>query len=185
MENKLRMKFESRNQSLADLGFISLDLNQLIFFSELLNDGAIEALENNFFNAHGYQLTRHNKLLEEYSNNIRIVDVKNGCIEIIFDGVSLLTSILIPFVALKVSRHLDKKDERLKFEINPEDERLASLINKYSEGLFGKEDKDLSWLFEKLSSEGYSISSNYEDHYVIQKVLDKYEKRIVKIITKY
>lgn len=185
MNNEVKIKFESKAKSLFDLAYVSLDLNQILVFGELLNDEKYDEMKNMYLEKGPFKLTRQSKILRQYSKNIQVVSIREGSIEIILTGISILSTAIITYLGTKINRELAKIDEELIFEVNPKDQYLNELIEKYEKGDFGKNKESLNWLIEFLSHKGYSTEVITDNAFRIKKVMDEYEKKIIKIISKH
>lgn len=185
MDNEIKIKFESKAKSLFDLAYVSLDLNQILVFGELLNDQKYDEVEKMYLEKGSFKLTRQNEILRKYSENIKVISIREGSIEIILTGMSILSAAIITYLGIIINRKLAKEDEELIFEVNPKDQYLIEFLEKYEKGDFGKDNKSLNWLIEFLSNKGYSTEIISGNAFRIKKVMDKYEEKIIKIISKY
>lgn len=80
---------------------------------------------------------------------------------------------------------MDHYKEEVTFEISSDDKYLQKLIEEVGQGYYGLEDNGLKWLLNQLEGKGYSIEVIQKDVYRINKVINKYEKRITRTIKKY
>ncbi|MED5238510.1 MAG: hypothetical protein VX379_02935 [Pseudomonadota bacterium] len=113
-----------------------------------------------------------------------IVDVKKGSVAVAVAGATFIAAIVMPVVAIKVQRELEKEDQMVRFEISPQDESIKAHLQSYANGNFGRGEEGLTALFEVLQRLNYSVQISGEDIYSIEHVTNKYAQRMVKTIRK-
>ncbi len=180
----MQIKLDFKNNTLYELGYLATDINQLIVFCVLFENGNHEELEKIFVGTGNYALTRDTKVLKENRNSAEIKYIKDGSIVIGISVASLLATIIIPLIVHNVEKKINEKENYYVFEIALEDERLSKLLEEFEKGSYGKEIESLQWLLNSLSRSGYNVSIKSKDIYVIHNIINKYEKKIIKMIKK-
>lgn len=181
----LKVHFSTEDNSLFELGYISIDLFHLTVFAELLENEDNYNLDKLFFYPkRGYLLTRNSPILNEYKDIVKIKNLKDGSIEIVLSGLSLTAAIIMPIVAVKVQENIRRESERITFEISAEDPQLSTLIDDFSRGDFGHAEDDFNWLLDTLGQLGYNVQIIAQDIYRVSKIIKGYERRIVKTLKK-
>ncbi|TVX95188.1 hypothetical protein [Cohnella terricola] len=190
MENhgyELTLKFDLGENSLYDLGYLSIDIYHLIVFSELLerrDSEGIDMVYNSSRVKSRFPLTREDNVLKNFRNKAIIKSVRNGSIELTIAGLSLISSIIVPFIIYKLQKRDLRSDQNYLFEVNANDRDLNHIIDSFRDGYYGRGPSSINWLFDILSRNGYDISFGGTDQFVIRKVLERYENRIIKIVEK-
>jgi len=185
MPDEIKIYFGDDLANLFDVGYISTDIHQLISFTSLLEDNNIEDI-NKYFLENKYGLTRYSKVLsQEKMKKSRISDVKKGSVELIIAGVSLVSSIVMPIVAIKVSKYFERRNEQVNFNIKVNDTRLQRLLDDYEQGYYGDGENGLQSIIRLISHAGYNIDIISDNTYTVEHIVEKYTKRIVKTIKKY
>lgn len=180
---ELTLRFDFGNNSLFDLGYISIDIFHLIVFSELIQNNEFDKMERFFINnKNPFSLTRDSVFLKSFRDQALIKSVRNGSIEIIISEVSLVATVLIPYIIYKLQKRDNHKSQKYYFEVNSNDTELNILIDRFKEGYYGRGDESIQWLFNTLNNRGYDISIRGMNSFAINKVIERYERRIVKII---
>ncbi|OBR91577.1 hypothetical protein CLRAG_29410 [Clostridium ragsdalei P11] len=183
---KLRIHLDFGDNSLYDLGYLSIDIYQLIVFSRLIEDNDRHSLEKYFYGSRrSFMLTRNSSILKKYRNSANVEHMEDGSIVIDIAQVGLVATIIVPFVAMYVQEQIKKYSEEVTFEINSQDKQLQKIIEEVGQGYFGLEDEGLKWLLNMLENRGYSIEVINKDVYRINKVMTNYQRRIVRTIKKY
>ncbi len=180
-DQKLEVYFGTGIANLYDVGYLATDIQQLITFSEMINDSDKENIDK-YFGDKVKGLNRYAKPLERYGTRSEITDVRKGSLALILSGMAVATSIIVPIAIAKVQRQLQKEDLETTFEISPEDENLKTHLNAYAKGEYGTGLEALNYLFEMLSRLNYNTSAVAEHVYRIEHVTDKYAGRMVKTI---
>ena len=66
----------------------------------------------------------------------KIKDVRNGSIEVIIAGASLVTSILMPLIQIKIQEFYKKQEKPpIKFEFNKGNKFVSDALDKYENSL--------------------------------------------------
>jgi len=178
---ELRIKFGSGISNLYDIGYLTTDIQQLVAFADLLEQGDISAVEK-YFGERIRGLNRYAKVLEETGRKSLVTDARPGSLELDVGPLALAASIIIPIAIAKVEHLLRQENLATTFEINPADEKIRKHIAAYSEGKYGRGQKALNNLFEALSRNEYNITVIAEHVYRIEHVTDKYAARMAKTI---
>jgi hypothetical protein len=81
---------------------------------------------------------------------------------------------------------LEKRDEKLVFEIAAEDHQLQAFLCEIEQGCYGFDERGWEWFFERLPKLGYGVEVINKDAYRITKeVAEKYQQRIVRTLPRY
>ncbi len=179
----MKIYFDSKLSNLYDLGYLTTDLHQVLSYSELIS---IQSLENaeKYFGEDARPLNRYAKPLKSHRLSSEIRGVERGSLVLWIAGAGLVSSIVMPIVAIKVRHALEKKGMTIKFEVSPEDQNLQKHLQSYENGNFGTGERGLKNFFETLSKINYSVGITTEDVYSIEHVTNKYAQRMVKTIEK-
>ena len=179
--NKLKIYFGSELSNLYDVGYLSTDIQQIIAFSEMINNSDLENVEK-YFGEPVKGLNRYAKPLEKFAKSSEIIWVRKGSLELVISGMGLASAIIVPIAIAKVQHQLKKEGIERRFEISPEDKNLRIHLNAYERGKFGHGIEALNYLFEVLSRLKYKTSIVAEHAYRIDHVTDKYAGRMVRTI---
>lgn len=183
IEMTVKFDFGNENNSLFDLGYIAIDLYHLIVFSELLENNGDKEIESLFLNKNNlYSITRESTLLKKYRDRAIVKSVRNGSIELVIAGVSVVAPIIASYIIYKKQKKDLEESHRYYFEISTNDEELNKLLNDFKAGYYGKGIDSLQWLLDSLSNRGYDITMNGNNAFVIKRVVERYERRMVKIL---
>ncbi|WP_417213945.1 hypothetical protein [Alcanivorax sp.] len=180
-EQNLEVYFGTRIANLYDVGYLATDIQQLIAFSEMVNEADAESIEK-YFGEKTKGLNRFAKPLERYGKSSEITDVRKGSLALILSGMAVAATIIVPIAIAKVQRQLEQEGLETTFEISPEDENIKTHINAYASGQYGTGIDALNYLFEMLSRLNYNTTVVAEHVYRIEDVTDKYAGRMVKTI---
>lgn len=168
-----------------ELGYFSTDLYQLIVFSELMQNERFSLIDENFLSSsQNFIMTRNNYLLREFRNRAQIKSINNGCIELVIAGVSCMATIIVPCLIYRLQAKKNKSQE-IFFEISTNDSELNEFLYEFNKGHYGKGSEGLTWLFKRLEEKGYSVTSSGEHVFNIERIIERYEKRTIKLINKY
>ena len=150
----LRVYFGAEISNLYDLGYLSIDLYQLIVFSELMQEGDHEQIDK-WFGENTRSLNRNASGIKAYRKVSEIREAKNGSLELFVAIGSLLTSIIVPLVQTYMQRNLGSR--QVAFEIGVDDQNIQQALRTYANGTFGTGPQSLEMLFAALGQLGYSI----------------------------
>lgn len=182
----MKLRFDFGVNSLYEIGYLLIDIYHLVVFSELLEQQNFKTLDDLFFEPRrGYVLTRNNEILTEFRNSAKVEHIRDGCVEIVIGGLGVVASTIIPFVVAKVQDNARRREERITFEIDADDQELRNLIEGVGQGYYGFEEDGTRWLLKTLANRGYNIEVQNQDVYKITKVLNNISKRMVKVIPKH
>lgn len=115
----------------------------------------------------------------------RISDVKKGSVELTVAGIGVVSAVVMPIVAIHVSKYFKRRNETINFNIKVGDIRLQQLLDEYEEGYFGNGQDGLDSIIRILSHANYNIEAISNNTYNIEHMINKYTKRIVKTIKKH
>lgn len=177
--NTMKVKIDMEELSVYELGYLTVDISQLLVFCKLLEERDNELLNKSFFNDNPFRLTRDSKVLKDYAYDFEVVDINKGCIEIIIGGVGAAATVIMPFVMHEVK----KRNSKYKFLIDSTDKDLKDLLDAFEKiKKKGEDEENLKWLMEMLHYRGYDIDISPDNIYKIQKVIGIYARRIERII---
>jgi len=182
-EQTLVLRFAGTAPSLYEVSYIGIDVYQVLAFSKLVDAGDRETLDY-YFGQAPPPLNRYVDVLRAYRDTAPRVTVRRGSYEILLEQAPLLAAVLIPILAIYVQRRLSRFDETVIFEVAVEDEELQQLLEVFAKGAFGAGEPALRELFEALGHRGYNITAKQKDLFVIEHVLTRYSRRIVKTLKK-
>ena len=185
LEPQLRVYFGSAISNLYAVGFLSTDIHKLITFSEAIQqpdgspDAPMDSAEiDNWFN----YTTRFTRVLAEYSASSKIQTARNGSLELVIAGMSLVSSIVVPIALARAQNELKNTGVNVQFEVSPTDKVLDRHIRMYASGAYGTGVDGLNSLFEMLSALGYNVSVAPTNVYRIHRALNTCTRRIVKTV---
>jgi len=181
-EYKLDIYFGSEIANLYELGYLTIDLQQLQSYSRLISEKNIEQAEK-YFGEKSRPINRYSSQLTKGTKS-EIINVKKGSIELAIAGATLIAAVVMPIVAIKVQQELKYENQLVRFEISPQDESIQTHLQAYAKGNYGYGEKGLEALFEILQRLNYSVQITREDIYSIEHVTNKYAQRMVKTIKK-
>jgi hypothetical protein len=186
LEPQLRVYFGSAICNLYAVGFLSTDIHKLIAFSEAIQQrnavpGELaETSEDadSWFN----HTNRYARVLSQYSASSKIQRARNGSLELLIGGMSLVSSIVVPIALARAQNKLQKDGLSMQFDVSPTDKVLDRHIKRYARGDYGAGAEGLNNLFDTLSALGYDVSGISGNMYRIQRALSTCTKRIVKTV---
>jgi hypothetical protein len=183
--NELRIYFGGKLANLYDVGYLSVDLYQLIAFGELIEQGDDAAIES-WFGEKARPFNRYASVLEKSRESSRIQRAREGSLELVIAVGSLLSSIIVPLVVMYLQRGADQRapQQEANFEVSVNDPRLQHILTMYGQGQFGQGAAGLERLFRELRERGYDVRLRGRDAYVIDDVLRRYSKRIVRTVAR-
>ena len=186
-EYELMMNFNFKNNSLYELGNVLVDINHVLTFCELIDEGHVSYAirtysDSNFRN-------QDSKFLD-ISNKFRIEHISKGSIEIVVAGMSFLGAVILMLLARYVQKSDEKRNEMIRFDIrcNERDIDFAkAIIDKYAR--FGLDGANINDLMKALQNYRYDVRSDSyrSDTYIITEaeadkisnILMSYADRIV------
>jgi hypothetical protein len=180
-DQNLEVYFGAGIANLYDVGYLATDIQQLIVFSEMINESDIENIEK-YFGENVRGLNRYAKPLEKYVKSSKIIDARKGSLALVLSGMAVAATIIVPIAIAKVQRQLHQEGLETTFEISPEDESIKTHLNAYASGKYGTGIDALNYLFEMLSRLNYNTTVVAEHVYRIEHVTDRYAGRMVKTI---
>ncbi|MBM7661716.1 hypothetical protein JOC85_002519 [Bacillus mesophilus] len=185
LEFELTIKINKEKNTLFELGYISLDILQLVVLGELIEQEKTEKAEDIFLKKKPYgYFTRDSLFLREYKERAIIKELRKGSIILVISGISATAAIINLIVQHKVRKNTHK-NETIYFEVSSNDDRLNDLLESYDNGNYGKGGEGFKWLNKQLLQMGYSVRLKDKDAYIIEKVSEEYKNRIIKTIKKY
>jgi hypothetical protein len=173
-EYRVRVRFGDKLMDLFHIGYLSVDLVQLIAFAERLEERDLPDQD----------LADLPRFVWRYAVTTeargRIVSTKVGSLEQVVAVGSFLASVLMPLVQIRVQRQIGN----MQFEVEAEDEELSKALRIYAEGGFGKGPDAINNLFAALSQMGYRVHLRGTDAFAIDSMLEVTARRIVRTIQK-
>ena len=183
MDHKIKIHFGGELANLYEVGYLSIDLYQLITFSDLIEQGEIEKAKE-YFGKKPKPMNRYHSLLKISKAKSEIVDVRKGSIELMIAGISVSAAIIMPLVQVVAQKYLNHRCATVTFEFSPQDESLKRMIDAYAKGEFGRGQEGFDTLFTLLQRRNYNVSCLSENIYQVEYVVDKYAQRMVRTINR-
>jgi hypothetical protein len=146
----------------------------------LIENRQTETLQKYYLKRTGLFLSRYSKIFKENVKSAQIKHVKEGSVEIIIDNIPLIAKILIPFVVLGVQRKLARHDQRVTFNVFVEDPEIQNYMDMFKNSR--KNEEDLQSFINFLSNSGYNVTALSERVYDVEKITERYAKRIARTI---
>jgi|TARA_R100000149_G_C5880341_1_gene145326 hypothetical protein len=185
VDEKIKIYLGGELAHLYELGYISTDLHQLAAFGEMVEESRTADIERFFLKKRPTPINRYTKLTgEKRPRRTEVLEVRPGSIELILGVSTLVASIAMPLVAIRVNRELQRRDVKVQFNISPQDARLKRALDAYEAGTFGDGEDGLQLLFSALSND-YDVTALGPHLYEIEHVVDQYSRRIVRTISKF
>jgi len=181
-KNELTIRFDSEINSIYEIGYLLVDIYQIIVFSEELENKNYNFLEKHFTEKKRKYVARNSSVLKKLRESAKIKTVKPGSVEIILAGVGIFATIIVPFIINQININRTKKNETITFEINSNDKYINNMIRMTQDGYFGED--GWKYLLERLSEKNYDISALSENTFRILDVSKAFCKRMVKVIPK-
>jgi len=186
MENNhsLTVYFGEDYANLYTIGYVSSDIFQLLIFCELLQKGDKETVRKLYSrdSYRPYGFNRYNRVFKDNIKISKISDVKKGSVELIIAEATLAAAIIIPIVVVFLQNFMNQRNQRLTFNVNPNDIRLHNLINLYELGHFGNGREGLNEFFRELVRNGYNVQALGQDVYTIEYIANLYARRIARTL---
>ncbi len=177
--NTITVHFGSEIANLYDIGYLSTDIYQIFAFSQLLEENKRTEVKR-WFGEKARPFNRYAPVLEKRKRTAEITEVRNGSVELAVATGSLLTSIIVPLAIIYVQRAMDAPV--ISFEVSIDDQEIQKALNAYAQGTFGAGAKALDLLFAALRQLGYDVKLQGQDAYIIDDVLQRYSRRMIRTI---
>jgi len=110
----LRLLFRDGLSSLHDIGYLSVDVYQLVAFSQTLAEENVAEAER-WFGENARPFNRFAPVLERYARMPAVTDARRGSIELWMEVANLAAAIIVPLVAVYVQREIG--NPKINFEI--------------------------------------------------------------------
>jgi hypothetical protein len=179
MAQSLRLRFKDGLLNLHDVGYFSVDIYQLIAFSEALAAGDVAEAER-WFGEKSRPFNRFASVLERYARKSNVTDARRGSIELEIAVASLAATIVVPLVQVYVQRAIGNRD--INFEIGVDDQVVRRAIDAYAAGAFGQGPRALEGLYEHLRQRERDVKLIGDNSLLIDGVLTRYAKRMIRTI---
>ena len=180
----IRIKFSEDALNLYVVGYLSVDLHQLAIFSHLLETQEIDKAEA-YFGKGAFSPNRYSRVYDTRAVSTNIKRVKEGSLELVVDVTGTIAQILMPLLAIWIDRRLNRRGERVIFEVDPTDRTLTRLLDAYQDSVLGDGDASFEYLMGLLQQSGYDVRVLGRNAFLIEHVLDRYAQRAVRTIKKY
>ncbi|TYB32385.1 MAG: hypothetical protein FXF49_11800 [Flexistipes sinusarabici] len=111
MEEKITIYLGGDLAHLYELGYISTDLHQIAAFGEMVEEGRTRDVERFFLKKRPTPINRYTNLMgEKRRRKTEVLEVKPGSIELLLGVSTLVASLVMPLVAIRVNRELQRRD---------------------------------------------------------------------------
>lgn len=165
----IQIKLMTKNSSLIELSYFSLDLLQLMLISQLIEKKEYQTLENLFLQNEKKHLhfPRRNEIIgifeehKEFNKTIEIRDLGLGCITLTVVVGNAIGGIIAGVVLNSICK---RNKEKIKINFDSKDEKINKLINVYGNESF---EKSIDELQNVLNEWGYSFEAEEENIYRI------------------
>jgi hypothetical protein len=186
---EMRMRFKFADNSIYELGYTLVDLNQILSFCDLLDCGYTSLAFEHFSDIR--QISRHSPALEP-SSKFKVRRIKEGSIEIAITGICGLAAVAVPLIIHVAAKRAKKNGEMVTFNIECDFEHRIKINNDVKEMIdfslfhFGFDGKNVNYLLDRLSANEYNVEHRFDGHdvYTISKVFNAYADRIAKTVYK-
>lgn len=182
-DQEIKLYFGGDLANLYELGWISIDLSQILEFAELVEGDEYDRAEK-YFGENARPFNRYVSLTEGRRKRPEIVDVRKGSIELVIAGASVAAAIIMPLVQVAVQRYFAERNEVVDFEFSPQDQGLKKIMEAYERGDYGRGVDGLNALMSVLQQRNYNVSALANNTYLVEHVVEKYAQRIVRTIKK-
>lgn len=186
MENNqsLSIYFGEGSANLYSIGYISTDIFRILVFSEFIRKRDETEIELYFGDKWGFSrpFYRTARISREHINFSTISDVKKGSVELIIDGVSLATTIIMNIVNIYLQDILNNRNQRLTFNLKAGDSKLQNIFEEFKNGDFGRGDNGLNNLFEELRKNNYDVEAIEQYVFKIVKVSKRSAQKMAMVL---
>lgn len=186
-ELTIRIKSNTDIYYAYDFVFLLYDIYQIANYGNLLEYDLQKKHEDKEYLkipniSYQFSGSRFNEIVKYSKDRITISKVNQGSIEIVFAGLSLISTIIVPFVIYNMQNNYNQNNKRLYFEFDCDDDKVKDLLYRFKRGDFGKPNDQYDFLFSILAKHGYDVSMKNENCILIQKELTKISSRMIKTI---
>lgn len=162
---------EVEKPSLFELSYLTMDLFNLSILGSVIQNNELEKLDELYF-GRGYFSFPSRFVANEYIlNNHKQIELKKlsiGSIEIILPALSLVSSIIVPFII-----HSRSQERFININFNSKDPVVKQILNDLEAGYYGTHfDDRFAYMVEQLASRGYSIEMVSQKLYKITSVIN-------------
>ena len=179
MAQNLRLRFRDGLLNLHDIGYLSVDVYQLVAFSQTLADENVAEAER-WFGESARPFNRFAPVLERYARMSPVTDARRDSIELWMEVGNLAAAIIVPLVAVYVQRELGNPE--INFQIGVDDQVVQRAIDAYEKGGFGRGPRALEGLCDYLRQRERNVQLVGDNSVLIDEVLARYAKRMVRTI---
>lgn len=180
MSKQIEIHFPDQLADLYSVGYLSNDINQIVAYARLLEEGR-EAEASQFFSERTKGLNRQATPLRDFRHAARIRDAEKGSL-VLTVATTIAAAVLGGIVGAMVSAKLAEEKRVERFEISPSDKRINRLLDQYAEGTFGRGYDALQFLLERLQQLGYDVKVLSDNAYAVYEVADRTADRMVRMI---
>lgn len=179
--SKIELHFSSEYSNLYTIGYITTDVNHLLVLSYLIETQDDESIREIFLTRKGpFPITRYSRALREHMDSAHVIEARNGSVELVVEVTGITAIIVIAYIQWRSSTKI--KGKSVTFKVSTDDTKLQMLLDHYSAGGFDTDDKALNTLLKVLEKEGYDVEAIAERVFEVIPILEKYGKRIVRVI---
>jgi hypothetical protein len=175
----LRLRFGDGLLNLHDIGYLSVDVYQLVAFSQTLAEENVAEAER-WFGENARPFNRFAPVLERYARMSAVTDARRGSIELWMEVANLAAAIIVPLVAVYVQREFGNPE--VNFEIGVDDQVVWRAIDSYAKNAFGRGPRALEGLCDYLGQRERNVKLIGDNSVLIDGVLTGYAKRMVRTI---
>lgn len=175
----LQIHYTGRLANLYDVGYLSVDLGQLVAFTQALEAEDGVALTR-WYGEKAHAFNRFAPILFKNADATRIIDARPGSIELVVEVIGSLVPVICTLLHVYLAHHLEGRD--CEFTIDTDDQLARRAVDAYKSGAFGSGATAIERLSEHLAMHNRSMTALGDNAYLVDRVLDKYAKRIVRTI---
>jgi hypothetical protein len=170
------MKSKNEEYYLKEIASIFEELYKIANYGNILSD------KINSDNANSNLSSNLLRSYIDYSKKtIKIEKIRNGSIEIILSGLSLVSAIAIP-IALYLVQKQDLEEISMHFIVNSKDPIINDILDKVESGFYGDRKNVEKYVFRILAEYGYSTEYLHPYSYRVSKAIESSKDRIIRIL---
>lgn len=175
----LQLHYKDRLANLYDVGYLSVDLFQLIAFAQALEAGDKAQLDR-WYGEKAHAFNRFAGILVQNVEKSRIIDARPGSVHFEIAVAGILVPVVCTLLNVYLQHHLDNRDCQFTIESNDPVARRA--LDMYSRGMFGRGPEAIEKLSEHLANRSRSLTALGDNAYLVDQVLQRYAHRIVRTV---
>jgi hypothetical protein len=175
----IKISFGDRLSNLYDVGYLTVDVFQLISFAEALAEGDRKAVAR-WFGENARPFNRYAAILEKRAQKSRIIDFRRGSVYFYVEVASSLAACICALLTPYIQHRLD--NNRNEFSIEMDDLIVQRAIEAFRAGAFGKGSEAIDNLSEYLAKNDRSLLPLGRNAYAINRVLQRYSSRVVRTL---